>query len=167
MSRRITIAARNILLLSSLALFPLAYAQSNTAEVTDGQPILQAIRLIENIYHIPVSFEDTRYVNDSLLVDVTEQIQRTPDSSHRIKDLKKRTLSFTYRLPPPDPSTVNGGWPSRSGGWSTTRQERETELEDALKSVLDGYAAAGGPESFAVVKEGGMFARGGHQFLEP
>jgi hypothetical protein len=163
----ITTITRNILLLTSLTLCPLVCAQSSTVEVTEGQPIQKAIKMIENIYNVPISFEDTRYVNESLLVDVTEQVQRTPDPSHRIKGLKTRTLLFTYKLPPPDPSPANGGWPSTGGRWRSSRQEREEGAADALKSVLEGYAAAGGPESFAVVKEGGIFHVTATNFLNP
>lgn len=154
MTRHIAIAARNILLLSSLASCSFACAQSKTVGVTDRNPVLKSIKMLEDLYHVPVSFEDSRYVNKSLLEDVTEQVQRTPDPSHRIMSLKERTLSFTYKLPPQPPS-AEAGWPFITGGWRRTREERVAKLVDALKSVLDGYAAAGGPESFSVIEEDG------------
>jgi hypothetical protein len=62
--------------------------------------------------------------------------------------IKPRTLSFTYKLPPAAPP---------SGGSSQTEAEAEVEVADALSSVLDGYAASGGPETFTVTKEDGVF----------
>jgi hypothetical protein len=148
MSRPTTTVTRNILLISSLALCQLAYAQSRTFEVADGQPVAKAVEIIEGIYGLPITYEDTTVVNESQLEDVTEQVQRTPDPSHRIMGIKPRTISFTCKLPPAAPP---------SGGSSQTGAEAEAEVANALSSVLDGYAASGGPETFTVTKEEGIF----------
>jgi hypothetical protein len=148
MSRHITTATRNILLLSSLALCTLAYAQSKTVEVTEGKPIAKAVQMLETIYGVPITYEDTMIVNESQLEDITEKVQRTPDPSHRITGPKPITLSFTYKLPSSGPSP---------GGLSQIKAENETRASEALSSVLDGYAAAGGPVTFNVTEEDGIF----------
>jgi hypothetical protein len=157
MSNFLIASTKSTLLIFGLVLCQLGNAQSKTAEITDGRPILKAINMLESIYDVPISFEDSRYVNDRLLVDITAQVQRTPNPSHKIMGLKTRTLSYTYQLPPVPPHTVNG--------WRQTRQEREAKTADALQSILEGYAAAGGQESFSVTKEAELFRVTANNFV--
>jgi hypothetical protein len=148
MSQSVTAITGNILLIANLALCQLAYAQSKTVEVTEGKPIAKAVQLLEAIYGVPITYEDTMVVNDSQLEDITEKVQRSPDPSHRITGPKPITLSFTYKLPSSGPSPA---------GLSQIKAENEAKVSDALVSVLDGYAAAGGSVTFSVTQEDGIF----------
>ena len=132
MLQHITTITRGTLLLSSLALCQPACSQSKTVEVADPRPVAKAVQMIEAIYGVPIYYEDPITVHPSQLEDVTEQVQRTPDPSHRVIVQKRSTLSFTYRPPVAGPSTVSGR--------SRTQAETETEVADALSSVLEGYA---------------------------
>jgi len=149
MTRPVTMVARNTLLLSSLVLCELAYAQSKTVTVTDGRPVAKAAEQLEAIYGIPITYDDPVAVHESQLQDVTEQVQRTPDSTHRVIVQKDLTLSFEYKLPP---STL-----SSTGEQEQTRQETEAAVADALSSILDGYKASGGPVTFKVTEGDGIF----------
>lgn len=145
MTRPITKATRNFLLLFSLALCQLAHAQSKTIEITSGQPVAEAVEQLEAVYGLPITYEDTITVNVSQMEDITEKVQRTPDLSHRIMRIKSRTISFTYKQPFP------------GGGSLQTKAEAKVAVTDALSSVLEGYAAAGGHETFTVTNEDGIF----------
>ncbi len=149
MSHHITTLSRNILLLAALAFCQLAFSQSKTVEVTDPRPVAKAIEMLETIYGLAITYDDPVAVHESQLQDVTEQVQRTPDPSHRVIVQKDVTLSFTYKLPT-----------SESGSGNETGQAltgTEAKVADALTSILDGYAAAGGPVNFTVREEDGVF----------
>jgi hypothetical protein len=149
MTGLITTVTRNILIVSSLMTCQLACAQSRTVEVTGGQPVEKAIEQLEAIYGVPITYEDTTTVNESQLEDVTEQVQRTPDPSHRIMRIRERTLSFTYK-------PLSSGSP-QSGVSPETQEETAAKVADALSSVLDGYANSGGSATFSVTNEDGIF----------
>jgi hypothetical protein len=138
-------ALRNVLPPICLVVCQVTYAQSKTIEITDGQPVAEAVEQLEAIYGLPITYEDTITVNVSQMEDVTEKVQRTPDPSHRIMMIKSRTISFTYKQPSP------------GGGSLQTKAETEAAVADALSSVLEGYAAAGGLETFTVTNEDGIF----------
>jgi hypothetical protein len=147
MSRHIATATRSILLLSSLALCQLAFAQSKTVEVTDCRPVGKAVQMLEEIYKFPITYEDPITVHASQLED---EVQRTPDNKEVIQQYQRDvTLSFDYKLP----SSAQ----SPAGGLKQTQAETEASVADALSSVLDGYAAAGGPVTFTVREDDGVF----------
>jgi hypothetical protein len=142
-------AAGNILLLSSFVLCQLVYAQSKTIEITDPRPVSKAVEQVEAIYSWPITYEDPLSVHESQLQDVTEKVQRTPDSSHRVIIQRGGTLSFTYKLPSSAPLPV--------GEMSQDQAEAETAVAEALSSILDGYTNSGGPVSFTVTEDEGVF----------
>ena len=124
-------------------------SQFETVTVSDPRPVAAAVKQLEAIYEWPITYEDPMTVNDHRLEDVTEQVQRTPNPSRRVIIQKSVTLLFTYQVTPPGSSSDE-----ESG---QTRRNREAAISDALTSVLDGYAASGGPETFTVRAEGGIF----------
>jgi hypothetical protein len=157
MSGNTTTITRNILFLSGFVLSQLCFAQSanapvgefKTVSITGGRAVADATEMLEKIYGWPITYEDPIAVHESQLQDVTEQVQRTPAPSHRVIVQKDITLSFTYKLPPSGPTP----------GDEQQRIQTDTEssVSDALKSVIDGYSAAGGPVSFTVTEENGVF----------
>jgi hypothetical protein len=149
MSNQITTITKSILPLLALMFCQLVFAESKTVEITDGQPVAKAVDMLEAIYGLPITYEDTITVNEDQLEDITEKVQRTPDPSHRIMGIKAKTISFAYKLP--------SSGASQKVSTNKTMAETESEVADALSSVLDGYAAAGGFVTFSVTKEDGVF----------
>jgi hypothetical protein len=137
------------LLLSGFSICQLALAQAKTVEVTDGRPIAKAVRIIEGVYGVAITYDDPIGIHDSQLHDVTEEVQRAPDPSHRVVVQKDMTISFTYKLPSSRLPTSAGAAPVQRG--------TAAEAADAISSVLDGYGASGGPVTFAVTEEDGIF----------
>jgi hypothetical protein len=149
MKKQIITITRSILLLAILAFCQSAYTQSKIIEVTDGRPVAKAAQFLESIYGVSITYDDPITVHESQLQDVTEQVQRTPDPSHRVIVQKDLTISFSYK--PPISGTTT------KGGLGQTQAVTEAEVAEALSSVLDGYGAAGGPVTFTITKEGGIF----------
>ena len=149
MLKSITAGSGAILIAAGMAVGQSVPAQTKTVEVTDGRPVAEAAQMLERIYGVPITYEDPIVVHESQLQDVTGQVRRTPDPSHRVIVQKSLTLSFAYK---PPASVI-----SASGRVRQTQPETEAEVANALSSVLDGYAAAGGPVTFTVVEEDGAF----------
>jgi hypothetical protein len=149
MSSHLITATKNVLLLTCLTFCQLAYTQSKTVEVTDPRPVAKAIEQLEAIYGVPITYDDPVTVHESQLQDVTEQVQRTPNPSHRVIVQRESTLSFSYK-----PLFFGS---SSGSGQQQTPNGIEAKVADALSSVLDGYANAGGPVTFTVTKEDGIF----------
>jgi hypothetical protein len=148
---------RAILLSTGLGVCQSALAQTATVEITDPRPVAEAVQMLERIYGIPINYEDPIAVHESQLKDVTEEVQRTPDPSHRIIVQKSPTLSFAYKQPA---SLISTG-----GGVRQTQVDTEAAIADALSSVLQGYAVSGGPVTFTVAAEGGVFHLAPTNFL--
>lgn len=142
-----TVWAVSVLLLAGIASPRDTYGQTITAEVEGGRPLAAAVDLLERVYSRPISYEDPMTVNAGELKDDIENFQRTPDPSHRIFVQKGRKITFQYKTPT--------SLPSWSGDPQQFKAETDKALTDALNSMLDGYATAGGPESFAVTSENG------------
>ncbi|MGD0829694.1 MAG: hypothetical protein ABR907_02040 [Terracidiphilus sp.] len=149
MSRQFTTVSRIFLLLAILGFCQPAFSQTRILEVTDGHPVAKAIDLLEGIYGVPITYEDTITVNESQMDDITEKDSRTPDLSRRVMRIKAKTISFAYKLP--------SSGASRGVNIGQTQTETESNVDDALSSVLDSYAAAGGLVTFSVTKENGVF----------
>lgn len=157
MSHQISTITKSILLLAVLGFCQLGITQSanapaseyKTVSTTVGRPVAVAVEMLEKIYDWPITYEDPITVNESLLEDVTEQVQRTPDPTHRVICQKLGTLSFTYKLP------ASGASPG--GGRLQNKAETEAKVADALSSVLEGYANSRGLETFTVTEEDGVF----------
>ena len=157
MSHQISTTTKSILLLAVLGFCQSGISQSANAPASEykrvsttvGRPVAVAAEMLEKIYDWPITYEDPITVNESLLEDVTEQVQRSPDPTHRVICQKLGTLSFTYKLP------ASGASPG--GGRLQSMTETEGEVADALSSVLEGYANSGGLETFTVTEEDGVF----------
>jgi len=149
MGHLVVIGARNTLLTVGLALSQLAHAQMTTAQVKDPRPVAAAALMLEAAYGVPITYEDPLAVNESQLEDVTEQVQRTPDPSHRVIVQKQVAMSFSY---------MKLDTNSRLEHRSEQRQaEIEADVSSALSNVLQNYAVAGGPVTFSVTEENGVF----------
>jgi hypothetical protein len=127
----------------------LASAQSKTIEVTDSRPVAKAVEMLEEIYGLSITYEDPITIHESQLQDVTEQVQRIPDPSHRVIVQKDVSISFAYR-PISSQSIAED---------KTDQSQANTGMivSDALSSVFAGYANAGGPVTFNVNEENGVF----------
>ena len=149
MSRLNTTANTVILILSCFMQGQLASAQSKTIEVTDSRPVAKAVEMLEEIYGLSITYEDPITIHESQLQDVTEQVQRIPDPSHRVIVQKDVSISFAYR-PISSQSIAED---------KTDQSQANTGMivSDALSSVFAGYANAGGPVTFNVNEENGVF----------
>jgi hypothetical protein len=120
-----------------------------TVSVTGLQPIGSAVTKLEQIYGVPINYEDPITVNENRMEAQTSGIPNASAPSRRVMVQKTETLSFTYRLPKSLPSW--GGNPEQF------QAESKKAVADALTSVLANYAASGAPEHFSVKEENGMF----------
>jgi hypothetical protein len=157
MSASVNTIAGNVLLVSSCVICQLTYAQSKTVTITDPRPVAEAVEKLENIYGWPITYEDLIVVNESRLEDVTERVQKVPDHTHPLIIQKEAAIAFTYR---PPSRAVN---PREEA--SPAYSETEAAVAEALTSVLTGYAASGGPETFNVTEEDGIFHLVPNNFL--
>jgi len=149
MSRPVNKIAKGTLLLLTFALCRLTPAQTKTVEITDGRPVAKAVQMLEGVYGVPITYEDPIAVHGSQLQDVTRQVQRTPNPSHKVVVQKDVTFSFALKTPS-----------RRHSASSETVQDRwrsDSEVADAISSVLDGYLASGGPVTFTTSEEDGIF----------
>lgn len=122
------------------------YDESKTVTVSDPRPVAKAVQLLENVYGVPITYQDPIAIHESQL---QEDVKHTTDNQVVVRHFQKwGSLSFTYRLPAPSP--LPGARPQRS-------IETEAQVADALSSVLEGYTASGGPLNFTVKEEEGVF----------
>ncbi|MGA2048076.1 MAG: hypothetical protein ABSG96_10295 [Terracidiphilus sp.] len=149
MSRPVANISNGTLLLFSFALCHLGTEQTKTVEVTDGRPVAKAVQMLEGVYGVPITYEDPIAVHGSQLQDVTGQVQRTPDPSHKVIVQKDVTFSFALKptsRPHPASSEIARDW-----------RGSDLEVSDAISSVLDGYMGVGGPVTFTATEEDGIF----------
>jgi hypothetical protein len=113
-------------------------AQAQDVSVTDERPIAKAIEKLEHLYRVPITYEDTLYLNDNDVVDVTAAVRLDNDGSnpHRVLVPVRRTITFAL------PETQAGAMRSQSG--------QSAAALAAVKSLLDSYALAGGAGVFDV-----------------
>jgi hypothetical protein len=119
-----------------------AHAQEVT--LTDGRPIATAIETLslEHLYGVPITYEDTLYMNDNDIADITEAVRADHDGSNLNRVLVPVERTITFTLPEPQPSeTVR------------SQSERAEAALAAVKSVLDSYTFSGGAGSFTVSED--------------
>jgi hypothetical protein len=138
----------SLLFLQSFALCRLGDAQSVTVLVTDPRPIADAAIRLEQVYGVPINYEDPITVNESRMENRSDHVQGTSVSPRQTMVHKTESLSFTYRVPKSLPSW--GGDPQQF------KAESIRAVADALTSVLAGYAASGAPENFSIREEDEM-----------
>jgi len=116
-----------------------AYAQAEEMSVTDERPVAKAIELLEQRYHVPITYEDTLYLNDNEIADVTAEVRLDHDGSNpqRVLVPVRRTVTFFA------PETTTG----KSQG------ARLEAALDAVMSLVDSYALAGGAGGFTVSQD--------------
>lgn len=114
-------------------------AQAQDISVTDERPIAKAIEKLERLYRVPITYEDTLYLNDNDIVDVTAGVRLDHDGSNpeRVLVPARRTITF----PSPETQTARA-MRSQSG--------RSAAALAAVTSLLDSYKLAGGTGDFTV-----------------
>ncbi len=75
-------------------------AQSLTVTTKSGRPVAEALDVLQQVYGLPINYEDPPYAYPDDLRDVTEQYRRDPTAPNRIIVPRGHPLSFTY-VPPP------------------------------------------------------------------
>lgn len=120
-----------------------AVSAAQEISVTDERPVAKAIEKLEAIYRVPISYEDTRYLSNNDMTDVTEAVrldQGKGDDPSRVFVPARRTLTFDL------PET-----PARAA--VTSPSERSAAALAALKGLLDSDALAGGTGGFQVSED--------------
>ena len=67
------------------------------------RPVAEAVRQIEKHFGWVVTYEDTRYVHSSDIVDITEQVRRDGNMTKRVLGMRAGSINLTYR---PRPGTI-------------------------------------------------------------
>jgi len=71
-------------------------AEVRTAVVQDPRPLAKALEYLENLYGLPITYEDPPYVHPSQITDVTEQVRGGETMGRRILIPRGGSLSFSY-----------------------------------------------------------------------
>jgi hypothetical protein len=66
--------------------------------VDNPRPVDAAVQQIEKLFGTVVTYEDTRYVSDDEIVDITAETVRDPTFKKRLFGRKTGSLDVTYRL---------------------------------------------------------------------
>jgi len=120
-----------------------AYAQTQDVSVTDERPIAKAIEKLERLYRVPITYEDTLYLNANHFVDVTEAVR-----------LDHGTGNNPQRVLVPARRTITLGLPENQSGIATRSEpERSAAAFAAVKNMLDTYALGGGAGAFTVSED--------------
>lgn len=104
------------------------------------RPVAAAVEQIERHFGWVVTYEDTRYVHPSDIVDVTAVVRRDGDMSRRVLGMRGGTIDVTYRP---------------AAGAAT-----EAQVGEVLREVLAQSVAAGNTGEFRVER-----ASGGHHVV--
>ena len=104
-------------------------------KVYDPRPVAAAVAEVEKHFGRVVTYEDTRYVHPSDIVDVTEQYSRDPDRSKRLLGM-------------------------RSGAIEVEQVSRpigvDAQIEELLAEVLAQHTKAGNAGAFRIQPEAGV-----------
>lgn len=120
------------------------YALAQDVTVTDGRPIAIAIEKLklEHLYGVAITYEDTLYVDDNEIADVTEAVRIDDDSSNFSRVLVPIDRTITFTLPEANTSETE-----------RSQFERSEAALAVMKSVLDSYAYGGGQGDFTVSED--------------
>jgi hypothetical protein len=121
--------------------FCTTFAASQEVSVTSERPIQMAAERLEDLYRVPITYEDTLYVNEDDFVDVTAEVRLDHDGSNpnRVLVPARRTITF------PLAEAETGKMKSQS--------ERSGAALMALENVIDSYTLAGGAGEFSAFKD--------------
>ena len=103
--------------------------------VRDPRPVAAAADAIESHFGRAVTYEDTRYVHPSDIVDVTEQYSRSPDKSTRLLVMRTGAIDVSW-VPPSSPV--------------------EEQVHALLAEVMAAHKAAGNAGEFEVLPGRGV-----------
>jgi hypothetical protein len=119
-------------------------AKAQDMTVSNARPIVAAIEKLnlEHSYRVPITYEDTLYVNDNEIEDATEEVRQDHDGSslNRVFVPVDRTITISL-------SEVKAAPPG------TDPTERFEAALHAVQNVLDSYAFSGGPGAFTVSQD--------------
>jgi hypothetical protein len=114
-------------------------AELRTAVVEDPRPLAKALEYLENLYGLPITYEDPPYVHPSEITDATEQIRGGETMGRRILIPRGGSLSFSHE---------NLEQPAEKTPLFATSA--------AINGLLAIYQTSPGPQ-FAVIAESGCF----------
>jgi hypothetical protein len=115
---------------SLLALATLGVAQEPIRiSVSDPRPVAAAVAEVEKRFGRAITYEDTRYVHPSDIVDVTDQVSRSPDRSKRLFGMRTSAITLSW-VPPP--------------------VSVDAQIEQLLGEVIAEHTRAGNPGEFRV-----------------
>lgn len=104
--RRLTRVAVRAALAVSLGLLSTVRFQASAREpirirvIDRPRPVYAAVLQIEERFGWVVTYEDTRYLHPSDIVDVTERVRRDGKMSDRVLGMRNGTIDFTYEPQP-------------------------------------------------------------------
>jgi hypothetical protein len=115
-------------------------ATSQEVSVTSERPVQAAVEQLEDLYRVPITYEDTLYMNEDDFADVTAEVRLDHDGSnpHRVLVPARRTITF------PAEAEI---------GRVKSQSERSAGALMALKNVIDSYALAAGAGEFSVFQD--------------
>lgn len=64
--------------------------------VDDPRPVAEAASQVEQVFAVPVTYEDTRYVHPDDVLDITPQIRSDPTITARVFARRPGSLNLTY-----------------------------------------------------------------------
>ena len=98
-------------------------------EVYDPRPVAAAVAEVEKRFGRVITYEDTRYVHPSDIVDVTEKYSRNPDRSKRLLVMRSGAIELMHV---PRPVSV------------------DAQIEELLAEILAHHTKAGNAGEFRV-----------------
>jgi hypothetical protein len=129
MKNTIMYATRRLLALSVAVAVCACVAESETPQtvtVEGVRPVAKAVEKLEQIYNVPITYEDIRYVHESEM--------KSDDQGRSI--IKGGAVSFTHRTPVTSETALG---------------VRNTQAVNAVAEVLKSYNATRGTEVFTVI----------------
>ena len=116
--------------------FCTTFVSSQEVSITSERPIQMAAERLEDLYRVPITYEDTLYMNADDFVDVTAEVRLDHDGNNPNRVLVPVRRTITFLLAEAEISKMK------------SQPERSAAALMALKSVIDSYALAAGAAEF-------------------
>jgi hypothetical protein len=137
-------------------IFSVAGADLRTMTIQDPRPLAKAIESLENLYGVPITYEDPPYVNAGEIADVTAQVRGGQTGGRRILIPRGGSLSFAYEAI--EPPLVKDATP--------VVEAIRHAASDAISGLLANYQTSTGSASFALIQGPGSLHVVPTQFLD-
>ena len=118
-----------------LAVVPAVPQEPIRIAVNDPRPVAAAVTAIEKHFGRAITYEDTRYIHPSDIVDITDRISRSPDKSKRLFGMRWGAIEVSLV---PRSATTEG------------------QIEELLAAVLAEHTKAGNTGEFRVEAGAGV-----------